>query len=230
MRGMMKCFAIAGLAAVLVTASPATTQPQKHADSSPPAAAPEGGKSFGTPSAPITMEVFSDYQCPSCRALFEQTLRPLMDDYVASGNVYLIHHDYPLPMHKYSRVAARYADAAARIGKFREVEGALFDNQAVWTESGDVEKYVAQAVGPVDMKKIDHMMPAPCKDATANANNPGCPFDAGIEKDIALGNQHQVSATPTYVISAHGQPPSTSSGVVSYEVLKQYFDYLLSKK
>lgn len=227
-RGMLKCVAVAGLAAILVTASPATPKPQKHADAPAPAATPDPVKAFGSRSAPITMEVFSDYQCPSCRGLYEGTLRPLMDDYVASGKVYLVHHDYPLPMHKYSRVAARYADAAARIGKFREVEGALFDNQAAWSESGDVEKYVAAAVGPADMKKIDRMMPAPCKDAAANANNPGCPFDAGIQKDVALGDGHKVEATPTFVITAHGQS-STSSGVVSYEVLKKYFDYLLSK-
>ena len=62
-------------------------------------------KAIGSPNAPITMEVFSDYQCPSCRALFEETLKPLIADYVALGKVYLVHRDFPLPMHSHSWVA-----------------------------------------------------------------------------------------------------------------------------
>ena len=48
------------------------------------------------------MEVFSDYQCPACRGFFENTLRYMINDYVASGKVYLVHRDFPLPMHPYS--------------------------------------------------------------------------------------------------------------------------------
>ena len=33
-------------------------------------AAGEIVKAYGSKSAPITMEVFSDYQCPACRELF----------------------------------------------------------------------------------------------------------------------------------------------------------------
>ena len=40
---------------------------------------------------PVSIEVFSDFQCPSCKALYEQTLRPLSEEYVAKGKVYLVH-------------------------------------------------------------------------------------------------------------------------------------------
>ena len=56
---------------------------------------------------------------------------PLMNDYVASGKVYLVHHDFPLPMHAHSLDAAKWANAAAEIGKFREVETALYTKQDV---------------------------------------------------------------------------------------------------
>ncbi len=77
------------------------------------------------------MEVFSDYECPSCRSLYENTLRPMINDYVASGKVYLIHRDFPLPMHKYGYEAARWINAAARVGQFQNVEAALYDNQTL---------------------------------------------------------------------------------------------------
>ena len=41
-------------------------------------------KAFGSKSAPVTMEVFSDFQCPACKTLFTTTNRRLMDDYVSS--------------------------------------------------------------------------------------------------------------------------------------------------
>ena len=36
------------------------------------------GKTLGLSTAPITIEVFSDYECPHCKQLYEETLRPLM--------------------------------------------------------------------------------------------------------------------------------------------------------
>ncbi len=189
--------------------------------------APEMGDpshNFGNRNAPIVMEVFSDFECPSCRALYEQTLKPLMNGYVASGKVYLVHHDYPLPIHKYSRIAARWASAAAKTGHYREAEAALFDNQAQWSESGDVAKYVAAALGPTDFSRAEKFM-----QGCLQNDSKTCALDGPIERDIALGQQHQVNATPTFVITAHGKS-ATTAGVISYEVLKQYFDYVMTQK
>src|SRR5256885_7770564 len=45
-------------------------------------------KAFGSKSAPVVMEVFSDYQCPACKTLYTTTNRLLMDNYVSMGKVY----------------------------------------------------------------------------------------------------------------------------------------------
>ncbi len=83
------------------------------ARSTEPAAMP--GKSLGMPTAPITIEVYSDYECPHSKRLYEDTLRPLMRDYVAKGKVFLIHRDFPLPQHHYARTG-RLLCAARRRG------------------------------------------------------------------------------------------------------------------
>src|SRR5580700_6511926 len=111
-------------------------------------------KAFGSKNAPITMEVFSDFQCPACKTLFTSTNRQLMDNYVSTGKVYLIHRDFPLPMHAYSRVAARYARAAAEIGRIEPVEKTLFENQEKWEQSGDVDGTVAAVLSSADMTKV----------------------------------------------------------------------------
>jgi protein-disulfide isomerase len=173
-------------------------------------------KAFGSKNAPVAMEVFSDYQCPACKTLFTTTNRRLMDDYVSSGKVYLIHRDFPLPMHAYSRVAARYARAAAQIGKVEPVEQALFQNQEKWEQSGDVDGIVASVLSATEMTKVRALVK-------------GGTLDPMIDKDYALGQIYRVNQTPTTVFHCKGQT-YPYSGVMTYDILKQFLDQLLSQK
>jgi protein-disulfide isomerase len=188
-------------------------------------------KAYGSKDAPITMEVFTDYQCPSCRNLYENTLRPMINDYVASGKVYLVHQDFPLPMHKYGYEASRWANAAARVGEFASVEAALYDNQDAWGADGNIGKYVSAAMSAADFKRVQKLMDGcqgPPPSSAAQALH-GCPFDASIEQDRAIGLRVPVQATPTYVISYKGHSLPPASGFVSWPILKQFFDSLLSQ-
>ena len=172
-------------------------------------------KAFGSKSAPVTMEVFSDFQCPACKTLFTTTNRRLMDDYVTSGKVYLIHRDFPLAMHAHSRVAARYARAAAQLGKVESVEQALFVNQEKWEQTGDVDGTVAAVLSAAEMTKVRALVK-------------GCTLDAAIDKDFALGQTYRVNQTPTTVFHCKGQT-YPYAGVMSYDMLKQFLDQLLSQ-
>jgi protein-disulfide isomerase len=185
-------------------------------------------KSYGSSSAPITMEVYSDYECPSCRTLYENTLRPMINDYVASGKVYLIHRDFPLPMHRYGYEAARWVNAAARVGQFQNVEAALYDNQPAWAADGNIEKYVATAMPASEFKRVQKLM-AGCEYQPPGTTGQGCIFDTYINADRELGMKIPVQATPTYVISYKGQKLPAGSGAVSWPILKQFFDSLLSQ-
>ena len=185
------------------------------------------------------MEVFSDYECPSCRNLYEQTLRPMIADYVASGKVYLVHRDFPLPMHKYGYEAARWLNASARAGQFQNVEAALYDNQNFWAADGNIEKYVSGAMSVADFKRVQAIMHG-CGFETAASVKPAglalgaqgadsCSVDTYIEQDRALGIKIPVQATPTYVIIYKGHSLPAGSGLVSWPILKQFFDSLLSQ-
>lgn len=173
-------------------------------------------KAFGSKNAPIVMEVFSDYQCPACRTLFLTTNRQLMDNYVSTGKVYLIHRDFPLAMHAYSRVAARYARAAADIGKVEPVEKALFENQDKWEQTGDVDGTVAAVLTPAEMTKVRALVK-------------GGTLEPLIDKDFQLGQMYRVNQTPTSVFHSKGQT-YPYSGVMSYDILHQFLDQLLSQK
>ncbi|MHB8753561.1 MAG: DsbA family protein [Candidatus Acidiferrales bacterium] len=191
-------------------------------------------KSLGNPNAPIKMIVYDDYECPVCGELYEQTLRPLIDDYVASGKVYLVHRDFPLTIHLYSRQAARWVDAAARIGKFEAVERALFDNQMAWSEYGTenpkgiIRPIVQGALTSAEFKRVERLMQG-CESNSQNEIK-GCAVDAGIQRDLAEGELLPVRGTPTIVISARGQQYPPMQGAISWPILRQFLDRLLSQK
>jgi protein-disulfide isomerase len=166
----------------------------------------------GSKNAPIVMEVFSDYQCPACKTLFMTTNRQVLDNYVSTGKVYLIHRDFPLPMHAHSQVAAQYGRAAAQIGKFDVVEQALFENQEKWEQTGGVDGTVAAVLSPAEMTRVRALV----KGGTLNA---------AIQKDVALGRLYNVNQTPTTVFHAKGQT-FPYAGVMSYEILRNFLDQL----
>ena len=202
--------------------APASTPPRSESAAPAPSQLSAGvtdvdpHKAFGSKSAPVVMEVFSDFQCPACKNLFLTTNHLLMDNYVSTGKVYLIHRDFPLNIHAYSRVAARYARAAADLGKSEAAEQALFQNQEKWEQTGDIDGTVAAVLSATEMTKVRNLVK-------------GGTLDVLIDKDYSLGMGYHVNQTPTTVFHSKGQT-YPYAGVMSYDILKQFLDQLLSQK
>lgn len=200
-------------------AAPQQAKPAAPASAKPSSSAPSNPnfvKAIGNPSAPITMEVFGDFQCPACRGFFENTVKQVIDDYVITGKVYLVHRDFPLEMHPYARQAARLANAAAEFGKFEAMERALYDHQDDWTAKGNVDEVMATYFPAAEFKKFQ-----------AFESQHMSEINASIERDRAAGNQRNVNQTPTVYITSKGKTEALPGGGVDYKLLKSYFDYLL---
>jgi protein-disulfide isomerase len=179
------------------------------------AGAPSNGKAVGLPNAPILIEVFSDFQCPVCKTFHEQTLMPLVRDYVSSGKVYLIHRYFPLPGHAYARVAASYACAAERIGKYEQVSNALFANQLAWSADGKVDETACRVLTAAEAKKVRALL-----------KDPG--VAAEIEQDLVLGQKANVTQTPTMMVT-HRLKQYPLSGFQNYGLFRRFLDELLAK-
>jgi protein-disulfide isomerase len=173
-------------------------------------------KAFGSKTAPVVVEIYSDFQCPACKQLFLNTTQKVMENYVNTGKIYLVHRDFPLPMHAYSRVAASYSRAAAHIGKCEQVEKALFQNQEKWEANGDVKGIVASVLSPAEMKKVQAIVDAKTVEPL-------------IEKDKQMGQTVPVTQTPTSVFHSKGQT-YPFAGTLSYDVLKDFLDQLVAQK
>lgn len=151
----------------------------------------EKGKVLGSLSAPVRIDVYSDYGCPACRNFHDQTLPMIVKDYVMPGRVYVVYREFPLniPEHKHSREAANYAVAAGRMGIYPPVSDALFRDQLAWSKSGKVWETVATVLTPDQQKRIQAMV----KDPTVAAS---------VQKDVDAGTRERISSTPTIIVSS----------------------------
>jgi protein-disulfide isomerase len=172
------------------------------------------GRALGDPRAPLRIELYSDYQCPGCKMLHDETIRPLIDDYVRTGKVYLVQHEFPLVgLHPHAREAACYACAADTVGKYRQVCDRLFQTQERWAKDGNVDAAACSALSATEAGKVRTL--AKSKEIA----------DA-VDTDVRNGRNEGVSSTPTMiVVKTFRKYPLT--GPVRYAVLRRFLDSLL---
>ncbi len=151
----------------------------------------------GPKDAPITMVVFSDYECPFCRRA-EPTVEQVLKTY--DGKIRYVFRDYPLPFHSKARGAAVAANCAIPQGKFWEFNQKNF--------AGDISpeglKKTAADVG-LDSKKFDECV----------AKND----QKSIDQDMADGSAAGVNGTPAFFINGR-----MLSGAQPFEAFKQVID------
>ncbi len=173
------------------------------------------GKTLGAPTAPVMMDVFSDFECPACKAFHETVIPQLMRDYVVRGRVCIVSHEFPLDMHKYSREAAYYATAAARLGLYQTVADQLFKTQTSWGASGMVWEAVATALTAEQQKRVQALV----KDPTVVSE---------VQADVKMGQAAGINGTPTvFVTRGSKRSPLTGYTLTNYGLLKTLLDDLL---
>lgn len=97
---------------------------------SPPAEIVKGPTtpSIGNENAPITMVVFSDFQCPYCKA-FHNTINKIMTEY--PDKLRVIYRHLPLTGHTEAQKLAEASMCANDQGKFTEYANMIFDTNNV---------------------------------------------------------------------------------------------------
>ena len=138
----------------------------------------------------------------------------LVTDFVRTGRLRLLHRDLPLPQHRYSRLAARYANAAGRLGAYDLAVDRIFRTQREWSADGNVDASLAAALPPAEMARV--------RDLVRNSSD----LDASIDADIAMARRDEVRMTPTMIVVANGERHSLAP-VPPYPLLKSYLDELI---
>jgi protein-disulfide isomerase len=138
--------------------------------------------SRGPVSAPVTVVMFTDFQCPACSAT-----HPVLDEVLKQygQRVRLVVRDFPLEMHQWARKAAEAANAANAQGKFFEYIAILYKNQQA-LDVPSLKKY-ASDLG-LDRARFD-------------ADLDGGKYAAEVAHDVADGKSYGISGTPTIFIN-----------------------------
>lgn len=158
---------------------------------------PGDGPAWGNKNAPVTLVVFSDFECPYCSKVVP-TLHKIQDAY--KDKVRIVWRNFPLPFHHSAGLAAEAALAAHAQGKFWQYHDKLFENQRT-LDQASLERY-AEQLG-LDMASF--------KQALQDHR-----YQAAVQKDVAYGNSLGGMGTPTVFINGR-----KIAGAYPYEVFDQ---------
>ena len=136
----------------------------------------------GSTDAPVTMIVFSDFECPFCARAYE-TFVEVEETY--GDSLQIIFKNYPLSFHQYAQKAAEAGECANDQGMFWEMHDMMFENAGALTVD-DLKSY-ASAIG------LDTDTFNACLDSDEKADE----VTADMNEGIALG----ISGTPTFIIN-----------------------------
>ncbi len=139
--------------------------------------------SIGPAGAPVTVVMFSDFECPACAAT-HPVLKKAIEAY--PGKVRFVVRDYPLEsIHENAFDAARAANAAHAQGKFFEYSEILYKRQSA-LDKASLLKYAIEVGLNAKQFELDF-----------NAEKTA----AEIRKDQADGDEYIVNSTPTIFIN-----------------------------
>lgn len=161
---------------------------------------------LGNPRAPVTIVMFSDFQCSACSAT-HPVVKEVMQQY--GDKVRLVVRDFPLTsIHENAWKAAEAAGAANAQGKFFEYIDILYKNQKA-LDNASLKAYATQL--GLNRVKFDAELD---KDVYA----------AEISKDMEDGEFYGIRGTPTLFINGMRVSVNTA------EVMKKLIDKALAQK
>ena len=137
----------------------------------PPEATSNGSNNvYGKLDSKVTLTEFVDFQCEACYA-FYPTVKEVKEKY--KDRVKFQIKNFPISSsHKFSRMAASYAESAARQGKFFEMHDMIFEGQKLWENAQKPQEYFdgyAEEIN-LDMAKLKADVADPTVSATINAD------------------------------------------------------------
>jgi protein-disulfide isomerase len=154
--------------------------------SEPPGAQPPHVR--GNPNAPVTLEEFADFQCPSC-GVYHPELKKIESEF--GDRLRVIFRERPLvPTHEHALIAAQAAEAAGLQNRFWEMHDKLYENQKTWSEAKDVVPILVDYAKQIGLD-ADRFMRDLNGDAVA----------ARIYQDGKRAHALGVNGTPTFFVN-----------------------------
>jgi protein-disulfide isomerase len=200
--------------------SPSVTPPVSASPSSSPSATnnPSGiipasyfsGTSVGSPTAPVTITEYADYQCSICQTFAATTEKDLERVYVATGVVRYVFKNF-IVFGDESLLAAQAAEAAAEQNKFWPYHDLLMESR--FSESApDITLAKLQSIAQIVGLNMDQF----------NSAMSSGKFKDQVMQDDAEGKALGITGTPTFSVNG-----ALGKGNVPLDAFKKVIDQIL---
>jgi protein-disulfide isomerase len=171
---------------------------------------------LGSPSAPVTIVEFGDFQCTTCGAWFRGQEPQLLQGLVKTGRAKLAWRDFDY-LGPDSIEASEAAYAAGEQGKFWEYYNLLYSNQGIinsgWASREDLEQFAHQL--GLNMAEF-------------NASFQSNKYLQLITSNYNLGTSLGVTSAPTFFVVGPDGKTITIAGDQPYSVFQTAVDSLAS--
>ena len=165
---------------------------------------------IGSVDAKVKMIVFSDFQCPFCKA-FHPTIKQALSEY--GDKVLFSFKQFPLSnIHPQALPAALASECASEQGKFLPYADKLFEKQAEWGKTTGTQSFKTYAA-QLGMSTSQF---GTCLDSKK--------YQSKVEADLAEGQNFGISGTPDVFVNSQFQ-----TGAIDYPTLKKMIDGELAK-
>jgi protein-disulfide isomerase len=159
------------------------------------------GHRIGPSDAPVTIVVFSDFQCPFCARFATQVLPALQKSF--PGKVTMLFRHWPLSGHQWAYPAARAAECAADQGRFEQFHNAVFASQSALGTKPFVD--YAKEAGVANLREFEK-----CTKVTVPLRS--------ITEDVTEARRIGGRGTPTIVINGLRLRPPYSPEAIGERV------------
>jgi protein-disulfide isomerase len=153
-----------------------------------PAGLAADGFVLGRADAPVTIDLYEDFQCPACEAWGRNVFPSLAANELAAGTVRIVFRDMAF-LGPESTAAGRAAHAAAQQGRFWDMWATLYANQGR-ENSGAFSR--ARLIAMADRLGLDVARFEADLDSTA--------AQAAVDRSRADASRAGVTSTPTLII------------------------------
>ena len=174
-----------------------------------------GSPVLGSPSAPITIVEFGDYQCEACYHWYHNTRADIIDNYVETGKANLVFMDLPF-LGRDSITAAQATYCADDQGKYWEYHETLYNFQEAVDDGWASKDRLVSFAFDLDMNMDEFN---DCMDAKKYAKR----VKANYDESQRFGAE----ATPTFLIISPDGAVKKITSAQPYSVFSQVIEPML---
>jgi protein-disulfide isomerase len=176
-----------------------------------------GSPVLGSPSAPVTIVEFGDYQCPFCKRWNTNTKPPIEENFIETGKAKLVYVDLAI-IGRDSIKAHAGSYCADEQGLYWQYHDYMYANQGHenngWTNSNNLKSLVSGLDG------IDTDLFAQCLDSGK--------YEQRVRDNTNIAKSAGASSTPSFIIIGPSGNSVSITGAQPYSAFEQVIEDMLA--